>query len=182
MRHSTRVVVLAIVAIMVSAAPLRAGQVDDPESKAWASFKVGSSRTITGKSTGGFLTQKVAYQSTLVKIADGQVTIQTQTTANGRLVSRQAQPVATKIDQKDIKYIGEESVDAMGKTFKCKVYEMAKITSPNGAKSSQSKKWICDDVPGGLVKVEVHLTEPGPSAGQQYKRTETSLLTAYEAK
>ena len=73
----------------------------------------------------------------------------------------------------------------MGKTFKCKVYEMAKKTwasASGGQKSSQAKNWVSGDVPGGLVKVEVHITEPGPSQGLEYKRTETYLLSAYEAK
>jgi uncharacterized protein YfaS (alpha-2-macroglobulin family) len=188
---STCFVVLAFVAIMVlvAASPLRAGQVDNPEYKAWASFKVGSSRTLTGKSTGGFKTIEESNQSILEKVENDKVMILTHTSTDGRPSARpdldKPLPLAARIDAKDMKYVGEESIQVMGKTFKCKVYETPKKTwnaASGGQKSSQTKKWMCDDVPGGLVKVEVYITEPGPSEGLQYKRTETSLLSAYEAK
>jgi len=173
--RSTCLVAPALAGIMVlgAAPPLRGGQVDNPEYKAWASFKVGSSRTLTGVHTGGFSSTKVSYPSTLVKVTADQVTLH----GGG--------PVPAKLDQKDIKYVGEESVNVMGKTFKCKVYEMAKKTwnaASGGQKSSQGKLWISDEVPGGVVKSENQLTEPGPSEGLQYHRTETFLLSAYEAK
>lgn len=167
-----------MVTMMVSATPLRAGQVENPEYKAWASFKVGSSRTLTGKTTGGFKTIELQDQAILVEIQNDKVMI---LHPNGVAQVKPA-PLPAKVDEKNAKLVGTETVQAMGKSFKCKVYEMAKISSPNGAKSSQTKKWICDDVPGGIVKVEVSITEPGPSPDLQYHRTETNLLTAFEVK
>ena len=175
-------VVPALVAIMVlvAASSLRAGQIDNPEYKAWASFKVGSSRTLTASGGGGGYVKSSGggtLQSTLKGIAGDKVMVQLGTNANSPSF-----PVPAKIDERNIKYVGEASIQAMGKTFKCKIYELPKQTSPNGAKSSQTKKWICDDVPGGLVKQEDYHTGPGPSPDLQYKWTETLLLSAYEVK
>jgi hypothetical protein len=165
-------------AIMVSAAPMRAGQIENPEYNAWAKFKIGSSRTLAGAhgGSGSFTATQGSSPSTLEKVENDKITIRGGPPIFGY------GPITAKIDQKDIKFLGEETVTAMGKTFKCKVYELAKITSPNGAKSSQLKKWINDEVPGGLVKEENKITEPGPSPDLQYHRTETFLLTAYEVK
>jgi hypothetical protein len=178
---SPRFVVPALVAIMVlvAASSLRAGQMDNPEYIAWAKFKVESSRTLAVSGGGGGYVRSsggVAYISqTLRGIADDAVRISLGKNTN-------TFRVPAKIDDKSLKHVGEESIQAMGKTFKCSVYEVPKYTSPNGEKTIQTKKWICGDVPGGLVKQEDAHTGPGPSAGQQYKWTETSLLSAYEVK
>jgi hypothetical protein len=173
--------VLAMAAVMALAAPLRAGQIDNPEYKAWAKFKVGSSRTLTGAHGGGasFVATGSSSLSTLLAITSDKVTIKGDVPIFGY------GPITARIDEKDIKYIGEENVQAMGKTFKCKVYTLPKKTwnaATGGQKSSQLKKWINDEVPGGLVKEENAISEPGPSPDLQYHRTETFLLTAYEVK
>jgi hypothetical protein len=186
MRHSTYFVGLAMVAMMVSAAPLRAGQMDNPEYKAWASFKVGSSSTLTvkGAGGGGYLRPSSgvpASQSTLVEIDSDKVMI----LLGSPSATNKPRPVLATMNAGIMKQVGEESVDAMGKTFKCKVYETPKDTwnaaDGSGQKSTQTKKWICDDVPGGLVKMEIYRTDPAPD-GQQYHNTETHLLSAYEVK
>lgn len=186
MRHSTGFVVLAMVAIMASAAPLRAGQVDNPEYKGWASFKVGSSSTLTvkGAGGGGYLRGSgggTAQLTTLAEVDSDKVLVVTGTPSP----TNKPRPVPATMSDGVMKQVGEESVTAMGKTFKCKIYETPKFTANaadgSGQKSIQTREWFCDEVPGGLVKMEIYRTDPAPD-GQQYHNTETHLLTAYEVK
>jgi len=179
-------VVPTIVAIMALSTPLRAGQVENPEYKAWASFTVGSSSSLTlkGAGGGGYLRSSggaFTNQSTLVEVDKDKVMILIGSPSD----SNKPRPVSATMNDGIMKQAGEENVSAMGKTFKCKVYETPKITANaadgSGQKSIQTKKWICDDVPGGLVKMEIYRTNPAPD-GQEYHNTETHLLCAYEVK
>jgi hypothetical protein len=188
MRHSTGFVILAIVPIIVlaAAAPLRASQVDNPEYKAWASFKVGSSSTLTVKGAGGGGYVRGSGGSadqatTLVEVDSDKVMV----VLGSPSATNKPRPVSATMNDGVMKQVGEESVSAMGKTFQCKIYETPKYTGNaadgSGQKSLQTRKWICDDVPGGLVKMEIYRTDPAPD-GQQYHNTETHLLIAYEVK
>jgi len=188
MQYSSRLAAVAFVAILVLGAvsPSRADQIDNPRYKAWASFKKGSSRTLDATIQAGPVQVQTSMQSTLTDVTDDMVTVQTQSTSTYAGQTRQSPPhnqtIAAKVDQKDIKDDGEESIDAMGKTFKCKVYEASAAAA--GASNSaigQVKFWTSDDVPGGIVKMAVNVPTPGPG-GQGTTTTITYLLSAYEVK
>jgi hypothetical protein len=190
MCHSIRFAALALVAVLVlaGASPLRADQIDNPRYKAWASFKKGSSRTLDATIQAGPVQVQTSMQSTLTDVTDDMITVQTQSTSTYAGQTRQSPPhdqtIAAKVDEKELKDDGEESVDAMGKTFKCKVYEAsaASMGAANGAKAQgQVKFWTSEGVPGGIVKMTINV--PTPGAGEQGSTTTiTYLLSAYEAK
>jgi hypothetical protein len=159
-----------------------AARADDPNPRytAWAKYSVGSNQTIEGDINRGQMVIHSKTITTLKQVADDHVTVTIQTTVsvNGQDHSQPPhdQDIPATSDASKYKEDGEEDVTAVGKTFKCKVYEFtgAAPAGPPGAASgpSTAKVWACEDVPGGVVKINV-------SGGAV---DVTMLLTAYEAK
>ena len=85
-------------------------------------------------------------------------------------LSPQKQDIPAQIAKRTITQSATEKVDAAGKTFECKVYEMSNDES--GQPGAKAKVWLSDEVPGGVVKLEATL--PNGSV--------TGSLTKFEAK
>jgi hypothetical protein len=179
--------------LVIGAAPARgADQVDNPQYQAWSKFAVGSSQTLAGEMGGNDAnTPKMTMESTrkLVEKTDDHVVLEVTATVSimGQQHTAPARKVTVpaKAEQQDLKSIGSEDVQAAGKTFSCKVFEMSlkdvAAQRPGGgprgggaatAPQGKAKVWISDDVPGGLVKIQVD-TPQG---------TMTQTLKSYEAK
>jgi hypothetical protein len=149
-------------------------QVDDPRYLAWAKFGVGSSQTLNGDMEAGQMKMTSVSVRKLVEKTDDHVTIEFSNTVTIMGQDRPSPPqkivIHSKIDKSAYKQLDDEKVDAAGKTFDCKVYELPSA-SPDGQQST-GKCWINDEVPGGLVKMVVS-TQRG---------TVTQTLASYDAK
>jgi len=178
-----------ICAVVILAFPLatvpgvaRGEEVDNPQYQAWAKYKPGSTRTLAGElGKGSGLSMEMT--STLKDVTPEHATLSTKTTVNMMGQSRQRpeveQPVAARMQPRDISAAGEEDVEAAGKTYKCRVFDVRSESSgrANAAPTSQpapstARIWVSSDVPGGLVKMIVHT--PGGDM--------TLLLKSFEAK
>jgi hypothetical protein len=193
MHISTRsfgvLVVAAVFAVVVVAPGMaRAEEVDNPQYQSWAKFKPGSTRTLVGEMSAQGMPMQMEMTSTLKDVTPDEATISTRVTmhAMGEARERPAQerPVRAKMEKQDIQPVGEEAVEAAGKTYKCKIYDV-QSESPMGGRArgqqgesatkpaiSKSRIWVSPEVPGGLVKMIV----PTP-AGQM-----TVTLKSFEAK
>ncbi|MEO6435062.1 MAG: hypothetical protein ABIP55_04780, partial [Tepidisphaeraceae bacterium] len=107
--------------------------------------------------------QKIATESTnklLEKNADN-VVIEISGTmemlGQKRPIPAQKQTIPAKIEKQNITETGAEKVEAAGKSFDCKVYEMAnQDPKTQGAKA---KVWFANEVPGGVVKMEASMDQ-----------------------
>jgi hypothetical protein len=173
----------AILFLATTASVSVAAQIDSPTYKAWARFKVGSSETLGYTVESGGMKMEMESTSTLKEVADDQVTIALQGTMNmmgqKRTIPARTLTIPAKADQKDVKELGEENVEAAGQTFQCKVIE-AKVDQPGpGGKPvhAEAKMWISPKVPGGVVK-----TESASHGGPETNGKVTSLLKSFDAK
>jgi hypothetical protein len=163
---------IACFAVLVCGSSVRADSVDNPRYQAWAKFGVGSSETLQASiSTGGMqMTAETQFQ--LAEKADDQVTINITTTVMGHQSAPRPQVISSKMDGKEINQLPNEKVDAAGKTFDCKVFE---VPDPNAqAQGTTMKVWVSDDVPGGCVKME--------AVSPRSNTKVTYLLESYDAK
>ncbi len=167
---------IAVVGVVMLCAGLVYGEmIDNPQYQGWKKFAEGSSATLTSTINAGG--QKVESESVrkLVSKADDAVTI--EVTANVTFAGQahtspaHQQKIPAQIDKKDAQVsTSSEKVEAAGKTFDCKVYNVTQ-TTPDG-KTVNAKVWITDDVPGGVVKMEA----------KSDRGDVTSILKSYEAK
>ena len=175
----------------------RAEQIDSPRYQAWSKFKVGSSHTLSGQMNAGAMQIQTEMTEKLVEVTDDHVTVETTTTTNVMGQNHTSPPrqrtIPAKEDIKDAKQVGTEDVQAMGKTFSCKVWELTDIGAPpagrpgpvggnaNGNERHASGKiWASSDVPGGVVKMEFQGHSGPPGQGSDI--TMTYLLKSYEVK
>lgn len=166
---------LAVGVVMLCAGLAYGEMVDNPQYQGWKKFGEGSSATLTSTMSAGG--QKIESESVrkLVSKADDSVTIEVTASVTFAGQSHSTPPheqkIAAQIDKKDADVsTSNEKVEAAGKTFDCKVYNITQAT-PDG-KSVTAKVWITDEVPGGVVKMEAK-TDRGDV---------TSILKSYEAK
>jgi hypothetical protein len=128
--------------------------VDNPEFKAWASFKPGSSVTFTYLKDGKAST--LEQKTTLKSVADDLVVVETQMIlegkAGGQAVERKVAP-KLPADQAGKKLRdGDEEIEAGGRKLACRWGEFEKKVP--GGKTVISKIWVHDDVPGRAVRME----------------------------
>ena len=161
-----RVFVPSFVACALLASTARAADTDNPEFKAWSAYKVGTTvKRHQSVSTAG-TKQEMEMTTKLVELAADKAVVEDSVAMNvngqvmnlpgnkrtipaklsGPAVVPPAVPNAPKVDAKE----GEETVEAGGKSYKCKTVETA-MKGPQGETSS--KIWTSTDVPGGLVKM-----------------------------
>lgn len=148
--------------------------IDNPQFAHWSKFEIGSSATLSTEIlTGG---QKVSTVSTnkLLEKNGEKVIVEISGTMNiagqNNELPPQKQDIPAQIAKRTITQSATEKVDAAGKTFECKVYEMSNDES--GQPGAKAKVWLSDEVPGGVVKLEATL--PNGSV--------TGSLTKFEAK
>ena len=147
--------------------------IDNPQFDHWAKFEIGSSATLSTEILMGG--QKVSTVSTnkLLEKGDEQIVVEISGTMNiagqKNELPPQKQEIPAQIAKRSITQTATEKVDAAGKTFDCKVYEM--LNDP-GQPDAKAKVWLSDEVPGGVVKLQATL----PNG------TVTGSLTSFEVK
>lgn len=167
-------IVALFVALAVPALAFADEQVDNPQFKAWSSYGVGSSATMSVEMQG--MPVKVTFLQKLVEKAADHVVIEVSSITEINGAQHASPPTKRTINSKTNKTNLDESstttedIAVAGKTFKCKVFQMKGASAQ--APDALSKVWFSSEVPGGMVKVEVN------SAG----RTVTMMLLSYEAK
>ena len=151
------------------AAPVRAAdEVANPQYHAWAKFKPGSSATLTCDAKVGKQQQEIHIEmtTTLTSVTPEavEVTSSSKVEAMGHSNNPTPEPrsISAKAPAKDVKEAGEKDVEAVGKTFKCKVIEVTGELAGSNGKKPRTGKYPTDmhatlfvnhDVPGGLVKM-----------------------------
>ncbi len=70
-----------------------------------------------------------------------------------------------KVEAQEVKDLGRQDVRAMGRTFKCEVYQMKDDTVAGKERpwGGKAKVWVCPEVPGGVVKWDVNPQYTQPS-------------------
>jgi hypothetical protein len=147
---------------MTTAATLHAEQADNPDYAVWAKFKVGSSKTLSGTIQMGSARIEVQTTYTLREVTPSHVVVESRTTTdfgNGPHVGKPVRQVeAAKVEAEEIRNLGHENTEAMGRSFSCTVYQM-KDDAVNGVErpwGGKAKVWVCPEVPGGVVKWDVN--------------------------
>jgi hypothetical protein len=130
---------------------------DDPRFGAWKKFKVGSSATIAGNITMQGVEEHVEQTQTLTDVKADSVTVEDKITmtamGNSQAMPPQSETIKAKTDKMGLKLTGEKDVEAAGKTYKCKVYEMA--AKPDQLGGAKGTFYTNDDVPGGTVEMDI---------------------------
>jgi len=141
-------------------------QVDNPEYKAWASFKPGSTVTYKVQMTGKEDTGE--QKSTLKSVGDAEVVVE-QTSTSGTIERK----VPAKISAADSKKLGEgdEELEIAGKKMATHWTQIEKKLA--SGKVATVKVWAVDDVPGRAVKIQM------TSSGTSFV---TMTATAWEKK
>ena len=147
-----------------------ADEVDNPQYTHWAKFKAGSSSTLTCDSKVGpnAIDIHIETTTTLDSVTPDEVALTSSSKVDVMGHSNNPVPVKKTIKAKapahESKQAGEKDVQAMGKTFKCKVFELTgNAAAANNAKGANAKNvkdakatiYVNGDVPGGLVKMEL---------------------------
>ncbi|MEZ6183973.1 MAG: hypothetical protein R3F62_03065 [Planctomycetota bacterium] len=135
--------------------------VDNPEFQSWSKFGVGSMVEYKVQSEAAGTKTESTMTVTLVEKTDDKVVLETKTTmvvaGNEMTMPAQKRDVPAKLKEQEGQageneaQEGKDEVEAAGKTLSCKTTQS--VTESNGMKTT-SKVWTCDDVPGGMVKME----------------------------
>lgn len=149
-------------------------QVDNPAYSAWSSYGIGSSETLDAKVNANGHEMNIQTTRKLVEKTDDYVKIEINSTmtmvGQNHDLPTQTMTVPAKMEKKDVKALGTEDVQAAGKTFSCKVFEVTELSSRDP--EDKARIWVSPDVPGGVVKME---------ASSQHG-TMTSTLKSFEKK
>ena len=177
--------------ICLVSAPLRADdKKPNPNYQVWAKFKPGSTCTVVADIRDGQDNIHIETTRTLISINADEAVVQTVSKAKRKGHQDTQAPIKQTIpavidlgkpDKEQIKETGSKDIDAMGKTFKCRVWDS---TPPKAAAGSHPPKlsaaegmkatiYISDDVPGGIVRLD--------GVGQN-GQTVTFVLTEFETK
>jgi len=191
-RFSAMPVLGVLVLSLLLSSSVRAAELEGMRYEAWAKFKVGSSHTLSGTVDAGQMQIPSEITQKLIDVKPDHVTVELTSTVTimGRQHTGKPQQHEIPVKDKDVqaKDLGEDSVDAMGRTFKCHVYEVSGKDAappppgPGGRPAPQdaervAKIWVSPEVPGGLVKMEIKGRRP-----QGEDMTVTYLLKSFEAK
>jgi hypothetical protein len=125
----------------------------------WHDAKVGD--TLVYKMSAG-----VQQTSKVTKVGDDLVIVEVATSMSGKVISTmnndyprmiKAMPVDTVESSPDVenKELAPETLKISGQDIKCKVIQ---TTMKFGGKTTTSKTWTSDQVPGGMVKSESDMT------------------------
>lgn len=171
MRHP--LTVLALLAITaVASAEDKPKKVENFQCLSWAKFKVGSSVVTKTTAKLGEHTQEKVTTCKLVEVADDKLVIEIETVA--KLDGQESKVPATKLEvPKEVNSDkalpldpktgkpngateeGKEKVKVGGTEYDCRWYKFkTKTRYPDGKEGPEveGQIWMCDDVPGRLVK------------------------------
>jgi hypothetical protein len=172
-----RIACFATVAVLALAAgAARADEmVPNPEFANWSKFKKGTSVTMKTTTTGSGVTSELRSTSTLIEVGAEKVVVEytSVTMVNGMelklpATTREIPKTIAKAkdarkDEKDdpntpkevASEEGTETLKVLGQEFKTK-WRSNKVKV--AGTTSDSKVWLCDDVPGMMVKMESTVT------------------------
>jgi hypothetical protein len=144
--------------------PVAGDKIDNPLYSAWAKFDVGASVTFEGDqsdSSGGkfHLTATLTLKS---KDADGAKADASMQLGSKENTRADVTNFPAKVGSDDVKPLKDEDVDAMGKTIKCKVYQVSPATV-GGQGNTSVKVYLNDEIPGGIVKMDMGADDKGGS-------------------
>jgi hypothetical protein len=161
--------------------------IDNPAYQQWAKFNKGTSVTYTTDSTTMNNTSTITTTTTLTDLTPDKATVQiaSSMTVSGNKMDlpAQTQDIPAKIKKpadstgaqpadEPKQDVSHESVQAIGKTFDCK---KTTVTTDQNGMTSKATTWTCDDVPGGVVKMEAEVS------GAMQSNTKM-MLTAMDVK
>ncbi len=153
-----------------------AATVANPQYDLWCKYKPGSTVTLAGDMEAGPMGKvHLAVTQTLASVTADAVTVSQTTQMSVMGHDRPAGPPGAQViparqAKAQMTATGAADVQAMGKTFPCTVYDMAK---PAGGGPASGTAYVNPDVPGGVVK----LTLTGANG-----KALTFVLTAADAK
>src|SRR4051812_32423765 len=120
----------------VRAADDKPEMVDDPRYKAWAKFAPGSTSTLAGQMTAQGMQMQMEMKSTLADVKPEAVKVDQELTitvmGNVQQPPKRTQTINAKAPKADVVEKGEQDVEAMGKTFHCKVIEVKRMPMGGG--------------------------------------------------
>jgi len=129
----------------------------------WQKFKVGSSVTLAATITAGQFSAQTEMTNTLKEIGADTVTIETVASSAFGPNKRSGKPVtkviSSKTNEGNWKETGKETLELAGKKLACTVIDGATTTTPargGAATDATSRIWVCDEIPGGIVQIQVH--------------------------
>jgi hypothetical protein len=148
-------------------------KIDNPLFVAWSKFDVGASSTVEGvvPAQGGPKILWVGTDTLKEKNADG-VKVESTGQAGDEKEDPLLETIPAKVPADAAVKKGGEDVKAMGRTFKCTVWEISAVAMGSEG-DLKFTCYICNDVPGGVVKTVMHT--PG---GKDY----TYMLTVIKEK
>ena len=162
------VICIGVISIaLVSVARADDQTIDNPAYKSWAKFNKGSSVLYSAETSAMGNTTNITTTQTLMDVTPDNVTLQVASSmvmgGNTMNMPVQTQNIPAKItkpaDAPATQPVdasastSTEDVQAAGKTFSCK--KTMATMSQNGM-TVTSTTWTCDDVPGGVVKMEAN--------------------------
>ena len=175
-RNASRVVFAIASLVLLVAQSARAADepVDNPRFQRWAKFNIGSSATFAGEMGQGNFKGEMESVYKLAEKADDHVVVEITTTmtmsGNKQTMPPQKVTINAKSPKADVKELGQEDVEAAGKKYPCTIYELSNFTPQ--MKNAKLKAWVNDDIPGGIVKMEI----------KGNTSTITSTLKSFEVK
>jgi hypothetical protein len=159
---------VAVLALAVTTAS--AEDFPNPEFASWSKFKKGTSVTLKTTATAGGVASEVLMTTTLLETGADKLVVETATVTKVNNMEFKASakrdvmktiklPDGVKKDAKDAKVEkpmgtfeeGTETLKIGGTEIKTKWYKSKAEIAGN---KTESKTWMSDDVPGGLVKLE----------------------------
>lgn len=155
---------------------------ENPQFQAWSRFGVGSTVTLSGTMDTGAAKVQLSLHSRLVEKGEDFVLVEVtgSTTTAGRTQTTAPQMNRITAKTTELYRSGEQTIDAMGRSFRCTVWEGLPGASPGAAPDTAAGNtngrkglmYVSPEVPGGLVKLEA--THPQGSLNL--------LLKSFEAK
>src|SRR5262245_60742421 len=175
-----RLTSLALVALVCVAGSVRAEDIDNPEFTSWSKFKKGTSITMKSTtSTDKFGSSVNLKTTTLVEVGADKLQVETifVTSVNGKdskatLPKREINKTTrlpSGVKKDDVKggkppgtyEEGTETVKVGDAEIKTTWYKSTKV-DPLGTKT-ETKTWMSDEVPGGIVRLESTITPTKPN-------------------
>ena len=186
MRRFATILCVSLFALCLANIARADDQIDNPAYKSWAKFNKGTSVTYSTQATTMGNTSNITTTETLMDVTPDAVTVQMSLSmvvaGNTMNMPGQTQTIPAKItkpaDAATTQPVdasattATEDVQAAGKTFSCK--KTTATLNQNGM-TATTTSWMCDDVPGSMVKMQSNSTG-------SMTATTSMMLTAIDVK
>jgi hypothetical protein len=133
-----------------------AGKIDNPLYTGWAKFQPNASANFEGnvESSNGDKSH-VKTSITLKERTSDSVKIEASVGDGTTTGKGDVKTIPAKVAAGDARHLKDEDVTAMGKTFKCQVFEI-KSAAAGEEGDDTATVYMCDGVPVGMVKIVFH--------------------------